>query len=145
APNGVTFAAPSSSWQFSATAPTSTNFDVTQDGVVNYADAAEVALEWKTSREQGQPCGLSNDLTRDANGDGCIDVSDIQFVLANAGGTFPKASAPGSEPSSDTGSSATTATVDSTAVTANSAVVTAPSLTFIVNSTTDAADANVGN
>ena len=136
--NGLTFAAPSSAWQFSATAPSTVNFDVNGDGVVNYADAGEVALEWKMSREQGQPCGPTNDLSRDANGDGCIDVADIQFVLAHSAGNIPNASAPGS----NAGPSAGTATE---ATTTESAAVAAAGLTFVVNSTSDAADANIGN
>lgn len=135
--NGTTFAAPSSAWQFSPTAPTSTNFDVNGDGVVNYADAADVALEWKTSREQGQPCGPANDLTKDANGDGCIDVSDIQFVLANTVGNQPKTT--GSQPNTASNTDPTTS-----AMTVNVALAAAGS-TFVVNSTSDAADANVGN
>src|SRR6266498_2247878 len=132
--SGVTFAAPTSTWQWSATAPTAANFDVTGDGVVNYADAGEVALEWKMSREQGQPCGLANDLSRDANSDGCIDVSDIQFVLANTVGQNQKTSSAGT----NVGPTISTAT-ESTAATAPAGGA------FTVNSTSDAADANTGD
>ena len=130
---GVTFAAPSSNWQFSASAPTTANFDVNGDGLVNYADAAEVALEWKLSREQGQPCGPANDLSRDANGDGCIDVSDIQFVLANTIGRNQHKSSTGT----DVGPTMSAATAG--------VAVAAAGSTFVVNSTSDAADSNIGN
>lgn len=138
--SATTFAAPSSTWQFSANAPIAANFDVTGDGAVNYADAAEVALEWKMSRELGQPCGPGNDLSRDANGDGCIDVSDIQFVLVNTGGT-PITSAPGA--AADPNAAVTTT---ESAVSAESlAVLAAAGNVFTVNSTSDAGDANIGN
>jgi CSLREA domain-containing protein len=128
------FAAPASAWQLSPSAPNPANFDVNRDGVVNYADAAEVALEWKMSREQGQLCGPANDLSRDTNGDNCIDVSDIQFVLANTVGKTQK-----------TATSGTNTGPTTSASTASAAVIAAGSMTFTVNSTSDAADASIGD
>jgi CSLREA domain-containing protein len=136
AKNGVTFPEPANTWPWSGTEPTAASLDVNRDGFVNYADAEEVALEWKMSREQGQPCGPANDLSRDTNGDGCIDVSDVQFVLANTIGNGSKTSASGT----NTSPAATTST-ESTAVTA----LAATAGTFIVNSTSDAVDVSIGN
>ena len=85
--NGVSFPAPASNWQWSVSPATTGNFDVTGEGAVNYADAAETAFEWMLGREQGQPCGPANDLSRDVNGDNCIDVIDTQLILANTSGT----------------------------------------------------------
>lgn len=124
--NGVTFPAPASSWQWSASPPMPGNLDITGDGLVNYADAIETAFEWKLSREQGQPCGAANDLSRDTNGDGCIDVTDIQFVLAGSASTAAISGGPTDSAQSD-------------------APQAAAALTFTVNSTADAGDSNVGD
>jgi CSLREA domain-containing protein len=138
ADNGVTFTSPASTWQLTPTASNAANYDVNGDGIVNYADAAEVALEWKMSREQGQLCGPANDLSRDTNGDGCIDVSDIQFVLANTVGKNQKTPATG--PNSGSNAGPTTS-----AATGSTAVLSAAPMTFTVNSTSDAADSTIGN
>lgn len=133
--SNVSIPAPASTWQWSTTtASTASNFDITGDQAVNFADAAEVALEWKTSREQGQPCGPANDLSRDTNGDGCIDVSDIQLVLANAVGRSqgPKVPAASAVPGTPSTAEGTTAPASVTA-------------TFAVDSTSDAPDASIGD
>jgi CSLREA domain-containing protein len=132
--NGATFTAPGSSWQWSGSPPTANNVDITGDGKVNYADAIEAAFEWTLSREQGQPCGPGNDLSRDVNGDGCIDVADIQVILANASGTRSQA-----QPVNPSYPNPNEPKIMEEAMQA------AAALTFIVNSTGDADDSNIGD
>lgn len=129
--NGANFPAPGSSWQWTPTPGTPVSFDITGDGQVNYADATEVAIEWKLSREQGQPCGPANNLSRDVNGDSCIDVVDVQLILANT-----SAAGPGSN-------SVTPAITNDESIAAD--VQATAALTFVVNSTGDEADSRVGD
>jgi CSLREA domain-containing protein len=131
--NGVSFPAPASTWEFSPSAGTARNLDITGEAEVNYPDAMEAAIEWQLSREQGQPCGPANDLRRDVNGDGCIDVLDIQLILANTSGASQRAHVP--NPSNP----------KEMAVTADVQAAAAAALVFTVNSTADTADSNIGD
>jgi CSLREA domain-containing protein len=131
--NGLTFPAPASAWEWSASPSSPGNFDITGEGEVNYADAIEGAFAWKLSREQGQPCGAANDLSRDSNGDGCIDIVDIQLILANSSGVSLRAHLP--NPSNSIESR----------VAADTQAVAAVGLVFTVNSTADAADSILGD
>jgi CSLREA domain-containing protein len=100
---------------------------------VTHADAMEVALEWELTRISGMPCGSLPEPSRDINQDGCIDVADLQLVVANYG--TPSASSslrPADELSGD-GQRALEASTSAT------------SLTFTVNSVGDEADVNIGN
>lgn len=126
--NGVSHVAPGSNWPGWPSASPPFNPDVTGDGQVTYADAIEVAIEWTLGREKDQPCGPGNDLSRDVNGDGCINVADVQLVLANT-------------------DSAPTFSADSENVDeiASPDALPSASLTFTVNSTSDAGDSNVGD
>jgi CSLREA domain-containing protein len=56
--------------------------DLTGDGRVTYADAAEAALAWTFANESGAPCGASIDITMDVDGDGCVAIGDVQRVVA---------------------------------------------------------------
>ncbi len=78
--------APQNGWTLSnkESANAAGPFDLTGDGVVNYSDAAEVALEWQRTREASSPCANLPDATRDVNHDGCIDIADLQSVAARA-------------------------------------------------------------
>jgi CSLREA domain-containing protein len=131
--NGVRFPAPVSTWELSPSAGTAGDLDITGEGLVDYADAMEGALEWTLGREQGQPCGPANDLSRDVNGDGCIDVVDIQTILANTSAGGPRTHFPNPSNPKEAGS---TAAPDAQAATA---------LVFTVNSTSDADDSNIGD
>lgn len=112
------YAAPAPLWSVAAAPGRRGAYDLTRPGLVTHADAMEVALEWSRTREHGAPCqGLSNPRL-DVNQDGCLDVADLQSVVANL------------SPASALG-----------AVTAQGEA----SLTFTVNSTGDEADAQVGN
>jgi CSLREA domain-containing protein len=166
-PNGTSFPAPSSSWQWTSAPGATRNLDITGEGQVNYADAIESALEWKLGREQSQPCGPVNDLSRDVNGDGCIDVSDIQMILANSLVTHPKAQpvvpAVTSEPTvqspeptateapqaaataASEPQSAAPAQNEASTLTTQPQIVSLVPLTLTVNSKADAADSNPGD
>ena len=129
----ASFSAPASTWNWSASPGTAAKLDITGEGEVNYADAMEAAFEWQLGREQGQPCGLANDLSRDVNGDGCIDVLDLQTILANTTGASKRTHLP--NPSNP----------KETVLTADAQAVAAAALVFTVNSTADAADSNIGD
>jgi CSLREA domain-containing protein len=55
--------------------------DPTGDGRVTHADVIETALAWTIEREAGVLCGSAG-LVRDVDGDGCIDVADMQRIAA---------------------------------------------------------------
>jgi CSLREA domain-containing protein len=131
---GVGFPAPASTWELSPSAGATGNLDITGEGEVNYADAMEGAFEWILGREQGQPCGPANDLSRDVNGDGCIDVVDIQMVLANISSTRPRVQSGDPSYPNPTAPKVT-----------SEAEMQAAALTFTVNSTSDAVDSNIGD
>jgi CSLREA domain-containing protein len=133
--NGVSFPAPASAWNMSPSAGTAGNLDITGEGEVSYPDAMEAAFEWQLGREQGQPCGAANDLSRDVNGDGCIDVVDIQTILANTSGSGPRVQA--ADPSYPNPTAPK--------VTSEAEMQAGTALTFTVNSTSDAADSNIGD
>jgi hypothetical protein len=59
--------------------------DVTGTGGVSHADVMEVALAWQEGREQGDACG-GGEQPADVNGDGCVDVADVQLTAAAAAG-----------------------------------------------------------
>ncbi|MFM8322663.1 MAG: Ig-like domain-containing protein, partial [Chloroflexota bacterium] len=137
---GRLFPAPGSSWQWAANPAAARAPDLTSDGQVDYADAIETALEWKLSREAGQPCGPGSDPSRDVNGDGCIDVADIQQILgaqadrqAN-GAAFPGNRGPKSAPTAAGMDAQPAANLDPAAA-----------LTLTVNATGDQADVNIGD
>lgn len=70
--------------------------DLTIDGGVSHADAMEAAIVWTLLREDGAACGAALEdssygvdpvgyPSRDVNRDGCVDVTDVQAVVANYG------------------------------------------------------------
>jgi CSLREA domain-containing protein len=131
--NATTFSAPANTWNWSASPGPAAQFDITGEGEVNYADAMEGAFEWQLGREQGQPCGPANDLSRDVNGDGCIDVMDLQLILANTSGASQRPHLP--NPSNP----------KEAVLTADAQAITAAALVFTVDSTADTADSNIGD
>jgi CSLREA domain-containing protein len=129
---GPTFPAPASPWSLP---PSNVGepgpFDMTESGDVSRADLLEVAIEWSLAREKSAPCGDHLDLSRDVNGDGCVDIADLTLVAANLGYEASVTSAQfavasGAEPEIYLLQSST-------------------NLTFTVNSTGDEPDANIGN
>lgn len=122
--------APPPAWQLILAPPDQPvgPFDLTGDGLITHADAAEVALAWTFARERRAPCAASNDASRDINHDGCIDVADVQLIAAqysNAG------AAPAVWPRSSATFSATTALE--------------ASATWTVNTAIDSNDINIGD
>jgi CSLREA domain-containing protein len=122
---GPRFPAPQSSW----TLPTSSSgtpgpFDLTRDAQITHADAMEVAIAWELTHGRGAPCEDQIDPLLDVNHDRCIDIADIQMVVAHYD-TVPALNS-----------------ASNSAATANAV---AASMTFTVNSTADDADAAWGN
>ena len=97
-----------------AQTPAPDQLDLTGDTAVDGADTAEAVLAWERVRSNLAPCDVSGEEMYDVNSDGCIDIRDIQTIVANYRAA---SSTPGS---------------------------TTP-LTFVVNSTGDADDANKGD
>jgi CSLREA domain-containing protein len=98
-----------------ASIPGSRSLDLTRDGVTSNADAMEVAMAWQSARESGDACGRGVGDQNDTNGDGCIDIADVQLVASKYS---PAPRSP------------------------RAALTTA---TWVVNSTSDSSDANAGN
>src|SRR4051812_735542 len=63
--------------------------DVTGDGSVTSADVSMVSLAWMHAREVGGVC--SAEPGADVNGDGCVDVSDLQAVASTTDPTVATA------------------------------------------------------
>jgi CSLREA domain-containing protein len=84
---GPLYTAPAAMWSLPAgsAAPTRSR-DLTGDGLVTHADVAEIALAWETTRLNGNPCAAVPEeyqvMNPDVNGDGCVDVSDLQQAAA---------------------------------------------------------------
>jgi CSLREA domain-containing protein len=57
--------------------------DVSGDSRIDEQDVTEVALQWIVARNDGAVCSTTSVVTpHDANGDGCLDVSDVQAYAA---------------------------------------------------------------
>jgi CSLREA domain-containing protein len=114
---GPRYPAPASPWSLAVPASgAAATPDLNGDGRVTYADVVQAALEWTRARERGAPCGALDDPRVDQNGDGCIDVADLQLIAASY-------STPAPHPPAQA----------------------AAALTFVVNSTGDSADTNIGD
>ncbi|HEV2126939.1 MAG TPA: hypothetical protein VGW38_29680, partial [Chloroflexota bacterium] len=132
---GPLFAAPATPWSLpQTTGGPAKPVDVTGGGRVSYADIMEVALEWQSLRERGAPCGDLVNPAVDVNGDGCVDVADLQMVAAENG------AAPAGR---------TTQSLEAQATTGNYTVLqvqqTTAGKTYVVNATGDQSDAKVGD
>ncbi len=92
-------------------------------GKINTQDLDTTRAAWYEARAQGTVCGSS--VTGDANGDGCVDIVDLQAVKAAIGTRAVNAVQP-KQPAATT-------------------LAAIPGLTFTVNSTGDTVDANIGN
>lgn len=101
------------------TQPSNDRFDLTHNGVINDADAWEVIEAWNDLQEDGL-CFAPEQASRDINGDGCIDVADVQLVLSHWGER-------------------------TTSAVALRATTSAAGSTFVVNSTGDDSDTAPGD
>ncbi|CAN5170378.1 hypothetical protein BH23CHL1_BH23CHL1_04640 [soil metagenome] len=128
---GPRFAAPAKPWTLSTSAAgLLRSVDITGNGQVTYTDLMEAATEWQWLRERSAPCGGMIETKLDINGDGCIDVSDLQLLVAQ----FSQGSAVNGSTQS-----AAIETTDSTRTLQQTSNV------YTVNSTGDAGDSSVGN
>lgn len=121
--------------------------DLTGDERVTHADAMEVAAAWTVLREDDDPCG-DTARTRDVNRDGCVDVADLQTVVADY------SAEPAGSPRTAGQSSVEGGPVPGLFAGAILSLVdwmtSAPALaaeipTFTVNTGADDADANIGD
>ena len=150
-------------WEAEGGAPSGTpeeGSDLTGDGRVAHADAMEAAIAWVRAREAEAPCGwAARESGGDADGDGCVDVADVQSVAADHGSAA--AGVDGVGPGAEETTAQETSTTDggdrslpSLALGAASGLVewlapdparaqSAPA--FTVDSAADAADASAGD
>ncbi len=106
--------------------------DITDDGSVSNVDIMEVVNAWTNARESGVTCGdIPSDV--DINGDGCIDIVDVQTVSARVGRTVDGAGQAQAEKRSLLSSSS------------SASVAQATGTTLVVNSTGDEPDAALGD
>ncbi len=147
--SGVRFSQPRNlGRRFSNRAPGRTR-DVVPDGKLAVTDLDLVRAGWEVAHLNDDPCAASLDFGADANSDGCIDIVDLQAVLASQSWTVVNgvASSPAagrssisSTPSAQSPGGGSTESV-STPSAANAAATT----TFTVNTTADAVDAHNGD
>ncbi len=91
---------------------------------------------WYSARESGTGCA-SGTVYGDANGDGCVDIVDLQALGAALGTTTSSATVAGAEAVSPAAANLSATTSISAAATTG--------LTFTVTSTSDNPDANAGD
>jgi CSLREA domain-containing protein len=103
-------------------APAASSLDVNGDHSVTSADANELAAEWTDAR-RFDSCAFA-DLA-DPNGDGCLDVADLQLV--------------GGSPASARAAATPSVLPDS------SVLSQAATIPWVVNTVTDISDSNIGN
>jgi CSLREA domain-containing protein len=59
--------------------------DLVGDGTIGKQDLDIVRAGWEVARARGEMCGADIDTSADANGDGCVDIVDVQAVFAAKG------------------------------------------------------------
>jgi CSLREA domain-containing protein len=125
--------------------------DVTHDGAVSHSDLMEVALAWQSERESSQPCS-GVEAGTDINGDGCVDIVDVQGAAAYAGDrgvVAGEAAAVTTQQSPESvylpqleGEGAADSATETTTGGTNQVNMLASALTITVNSTLDEFDIN---
>ena len=147
---GVSHPAPRTNpWDLKNSSPSSVRSpDLTQNESVTHADAMEAAIDWTMLREMGSACGADVEQpSRDVNRDGCIDVADLQTIVANYD-TNAANSVPSNNAENANGEPANLAVATISSffnwMSIQPAVAQEAS-TFTVNSTGDGADANAGD
>jgi CSLREA domain-containing protein len=121
--------------------------DVFGSGKISANDIDMVRAAWYRTRDAAGSCHLAaENAAVDANGDGCIDVLDLQALLNDQGQTRPR---PQIEVTGNTGASAAEPQLAAVAATAvghtAAAAFNAPDRTFVVTATADTDDAVPGN
>lgn len=109
------------------------------DDTFDEMDLDVVRADWALARENGAACGDQRYSAGDANKDGCVDIADIQAVAAavRASATANGASAPVPD------RARLVASADFVLPAASA--LAAPGLTFVVDTSADASDANNGD
>lgn len=113
--------------------------DIVADGSISAKDLDVVRAGWELSRLNEQQCGTPEFAEADANGDGCVDIVDVQAVAAGKGERAEMGSS-----TQAAGDSPLLASLAGPRV-SDVGTAAAPSLTFVVNSTADTPDANFGD
>src|SRR3954471_4761152 len=96
--------------------------DVDGNGTVSSIDASELASSWTDARRFGV---CRTDLDADPNGDGCLDVADLQAVAGSSVQSAPAAT--------------------TRAFATEGAVTSALAAPIVVNTANDLPDSNIGN
>jgi CSLREA domain-containing protein len=137
--DAAAFAAPHDATRRLSTRVTTVTHDVVPDGQLRVTDLDVVRAGWESSHLNDDAC-TAGDLSADANGDGCVDILDVQAVLAHQSWTMVNgvATAPARL---DRGASATNSAGNS----AGTAAAAVTGATFVVTSASDRADANAGD
>ncbi|HEY5387272.1 MAG TPA: CSLREA domain-containing protein, partial [Thermoleophilia bacterium] len=112
--------------------------DLVPDGRLAVTDVDIARAAWEQAELNGNPCAADS-TGGDANGDGCVNIVDVQAVLAHQSWNVSNGLAV-SAPSSHSASSSTNA-----APNVNSGAAAAAGATFTVNSTADTNDAKFGD
>ena len=85
--------APAAGWRVTPTRAAAGLRELAPDGRIDGQDLDAARLDWMLSRIKGSACGSA--LAGDANGDGCVDVVDLQATLAARGRVMTGASGTG--------------------------------------------------
>ncbi len=109
------------------------------DGTIDVKDLDVVRAEWAMARANDAACGDERYRAADANGDGCVDIADIQAVFAAI------RNRPTAERNDANRTNATASVAGAGPILALASAAGEPGLTFIVDSTADAPDANNGD
>ncbi|MBA2557824.1 MAG: hypothetical protein H0V12_10855, partial [Chloroflexi bacterium] len=91
---GTPHAAPRTAWSLGSESRVSRTADVTGDGLVTNADAMELVTGWTLARLDDRPCSTAIDARLDLNGDGCLDVADLQILAAAYSSAAARRAAP---------------------------------------------------
>ncbi|CAA9300099.1 MAG: hypothetical protein AVDCRST_MAG93-4534, partial [uncultured Chloroflexia bacterium] len=108
-----------------------TTLDLNGDGLVSFTDVSEAALSWTLLRRMGERCSAKATPYGDVNGDGCVDIADLQAIVAN----YSASNARQRVSPANTQRSTAPETVG----------IAATGLTWTVNSTDDIADVAIGD
>jgi hypothetical protein len=117
--------------------------DVTGDQMVSHADVMETALSWQIVHEQLAACGGA-EAAADVNADHCVTVADVQLAAAHIGATVPEPESPPVDPSLLPNQLYLPSVQTDTSGEVENAEAAAAK-TFVVNGTSDQADAKIGD
>ncbi len=134
------FAAPLNAARRTAKRAPGATRDLVADGQLAVTDLDIARAAWEQAHANDDPCAAGT-YGGDANGDGCVDIADVQAVLADQSWTVSNGLAVAPADGSKNGQG-TDAASGGPRGTINSPSVDHP---FVVNSTADTVDANNGD